>query len=537
MAVTDPIVRIEPTRVTVEPGGQAPVTVTVRNTSDIVEGFRLTVVGAASAWADVVTAKDPGRDESDVVRVYPGQEATATVVFAAPAGSAGIAGQVAFCILAQSVVDPSSSAAAEGDLEIGRVDGLTASITPVTSTGRWSGRHAVKISNWGNSAAKLRLVASDPDDALGYLVHPDTLDLPVGSSAVAAVRVRSRRPFLRGTPVRLPFRVVAEPDRPTRVPTANPAVSDPGRPVLDGALNQKPVLTRGTVALGALGVLAAAAAVVIGVTATPEPETVPTVSESVAAPQDVTVTPVSATSVELRWAPITGRLPETIKVFRIDPSTKSQDPPVTEDEFPVPGSVATRTIKDLEPATEVCFELAAVRGESQSVRTGEACGSTLEAPPEVTPPVSSAPGSSAPGSSAPGSSAPGSSAPGSSAPGSSGPESSAPGSSAPGSSPPGTTSSELPRFGKDWVLVLPFPDDPRSAPLLAQSRQRLEAKGATVGVLALTDYPDATWPFRGKFTILYVGPFSSEADAVGQCPSLEMPGAMCKAYQPGDPAS
>lgn len=530
--MTDPIVRIEPTRVKVEPGGQAPITVTVRNTSDIVEGYRLTVLGSASAWAEVLTAKDPGRDESDVVRVYPGQEATATVVFAAPAGSAGTAGEVPFCVLAQSVVDPSSSAAAEGDLEIGRVDGLTASITPVTSTGRWSGRHTVKISNWGNSATKLRLVASDPDDALGYLVHPDTLDLPVGSSAVAAVRVRSRRPFLRGAPVRLPFRVVAEPDRSGKVPTANPAASDPGRPVLDGALNQKPVLTRSTVALGALGVLAAAAAVVIGVTAKPVPEQVQTVSESVAAPQDVTVTPVSATSVKVSWTPFAGRQPESIKVFRIDPSTSTQEPPVTEDEIPVPGSLATRTIDNLEPATDVCFELAAVRGEAQSARTEPACEKTLAAPTEPTPPESSPPESSPPESSPPESSAPESSAPESSPPESSPPESSAPGSSA-----PGTKALELPQFGEDWVLALPFHDDPQNAILMAERRKSLEAKEAPVGELAVPDYPEATWQFREDWKVLYVGPFASQEDAEAQCPALDLAPSLCAAFQPGDPAS
>ncbi|WP_245159659.1 fibronectin type III domain-containing protein [Blastococcus sp. CT_GayMR19] len=524
--MTDPIVRIEPTRVKVEPGGQAPVTVTVRNTSDIVEGYRLTVLGSASAWADVVTAKDPGRDESDVVRVYPGQEATATVVFAAPAGSAGTAGEVPFCVLAESVVDPSSSAAAEGDLEIGRVDGLTASITPVTSTGRWSGRHTVKISNWGNSAAKLRLVASDPDDALGYLVSPETLDLPVGSSAVAAVRVRSRRPFLRGTPVRLPFRVVAEPDRPGKVPTANPAVSDPGRPVLDGALNQKPVLTRGTVALGALGVLAAAAAVVVLVTAKPTPPPVPAVSESVAAPQDVTVTPVSATSVEVGWSPF-ARPPDGIKIFQIDPATKGQQLPVTLEETAVAGSKNREVIPELPPEQEACFEVVAIRGESESVRTSEACATTPAAPVEVTP---SEPSPSEP---SPSETTPSETSPSVTTPSETGPSGTTPSGTSPSETPP----AGLPQFGDQWVLALPFsPDVPGQAQIMATRRELLENAGMTVGELEVSDYPDASQRFRAGWKVLYVGPFASRAEAEAECAASGLDPTLCGTpYQPGDP--
>jgi hypothetical protein len=537
--VTDPIVRIEPTRVTIEPGGQAPVTVTVRNTSDIVEGFRLSVHGAAAAWADILTAKDPGRDESDVVRVYPGQEGTATVIFAAPAGSAGTAGEVAFCVLAESVVDPSSSAAAEGDLEIGRVDGLAASITPVTSTGRWSGRHTVKISNWGNSAVKLRLVASDPDDALGYLVHPETVDLPVGASSVAAVRVRSRRPFLRGAPVRLPFRVVAEPDPPGKLPSANPMVSDPGRPVLDGALNQKPVLSRGTVALGALAVLAAAGAVVIGVTADPAPVPEPTVSESVAAPQEVTAVGLSATSAQLSWAAF-ARPPETIKVFRIDPATKGQDPPVTQAEISVPGSVSTYTVEDLPPETAVCFEVAALRGESQSLRSSpEACARTLAAPATESTPATTTPAETSPAETTAAESTPATTTPAGTSPAETTAETTGTtGTTAPtGTSGQTTEPPELPSFDDQWVLVLPFnSDDPNSDALLARQRQSLEAAGATVGVLDSADYPDGSWPFRGATTILYVGPFASEQEAEAQCAPLAIPTASCAAFQPRNPS-
>jgi hypothetical protein len=563
--VADPVVRIEPTRLVVEPGGQAPITVTVTNTGQIVEGFRLTVHGAAAAWSDVVTGQPPEEGDPDVLRVYPGQESTATVVFTAPPASAGAAGAVAFAVLAQSVVDPSSSAAAEGDLEIGRVDGLTASITPVTSRGRWSGRHTVRISNWGNAPATLRLTASDPDDALGFLVSPDVVELPVGRSAVAAVRVRSRRPFLRGTPVRLPFRVVAEPDPPGSEPPApTPVASDPHRPVLDGALDQRPVLTKGTVALGALGALVLAAAGVVAVTAAPPPEEEPRASSSVEPPDEPSLEILSATTAKVGWRPF-ARPPDSVLVFRIDPATKDQQPPVTEAEIAHDGGVSVATMDGLPPETEVCFELAAVRGDVQSPRTDPMCEKTPPAPVAASePPTSTAPETPAPTSAAPTSdgsasasasptdsgsatasspptettepsrtepSSPDSSSPaGSSAPGGGGPTTSAP-------APPGT-----PPWPPDaWVLGRPFfHSDPGGEARLATERQDLETAladiadgGLSVTVLDSRRYPELE--FANSADLLVVGPFTSAEAAVALCEPLGWAEQNCRAYRPGPP--
>ena len=43
--MTDPVVRLDSDRVTVEPGGQAQVGVTISNLGRIVEGYTLDVVG------------------------------------------------------------------------------------------------------------------------------------------------------------------------------------------------------------------------------------------------------------------------------------------------------------------------------------------------------------------------------------------------------------------------------------------------------------------------------------------------------------
>ena len=104
---------------------------------------------------------------------------------------------------------PETSAVAEGDLEIGRVFGLQSKITPVTSSGRWRGKHFLEITNWGNAPVQLNLAASDPDGKLAFLIGPELLDLPLGVTGHAQFRVRTLKPFLRGAQVRLPFQLVA----------------------------------------------------------------------------------------------------------------------------------------------------------------------------------------------------------------------------------------------------------------------------------------------------------------------------------------
>ena len=68
----------------------------------------------------------------------------------------------------------------------------------------------IQLSNWGNAPAQLRMNASDPDDALGFYLSPEIVNLPPGGRASVRFSARTKHPFLRGTPVRLPFQVVGE---------------------------------------------------------------------------------------------------------------------------------------------------------------------------------------------------------------------------------------------------------------------------------------------------------------------------------------
>ena len=361
--VTDPVLRLETVRLSVEPGGQVQTTITIQNPGDIVEGYRLDVLGeGASDWGQVLP---------DEVQVYPGQDSTAVLVFNPPSDAIAGTGAFPFAVRARSVVDEETSAVTEGDLDLGRVFGLQAKLSPVTSTGRWRGKHLVQFTNWGNAPVKLKLTATDPDEKLGFAVHPELVEVPIGAEAGAAVLVRTRKPFLRGQPVRLPFTVTAEPDPPEPVARGPagplPIMADPRRAAVDGALNQRPILSRFVVVVAVLALAAIGFGLFLALRPGPPVETA---ALRTGAPKTPTLTAAAkdATTVVLSWDGEAGL--DGYNLYQVAANGKNADIIV------VPGTLQQTEVKDLQPGTQYCFQLQAVRGKIPSGTSPSACAST-----------------------------------------------------------------------------------------------------------------------------------------------------------------
>ncbi len=482
--MTDPLLTMEPERISVEPGGQVSVTITVSNFGTIVEGYDLDVVTESPiTWVQVLPP---------TVSVYPQQQQTVVVVFTPPAGTGAPGGVIPFGVRARSQVDASASSVVEGEVEVGRVFGLQAKLTPVTSSGRWRARHTLQVSNWGNAPARLRLVASDPDQALGYLVQPDVVDVPLGGTTTARIKVKTRQPTLRGTPRRLPFQVVCEPD-PPRPPSAPVSpVSDPSRPVVDGAFMQKPILSRGVVAVAATVAVVAIAAAGIFAFTRPKPlqthqdlgpPTAPT-NFAASAPQTDTVT--------LSWTGV-ARI-EKYSLLYIDPQThgimKNEDVSASLNEFK----------PALAPGTKYCFELQAVRGKYTSDPTAATCATTLA------PPVTGASGPSSPGTSGP----------------SSGSVSGQP--STPGGSQTTGAPGQLTTIPDgQWVgfVQLLVDSAPGAQATITSAQQHLVASGIAAKVIHTSDFPGFNIP--NPAWALIVGPESTSTSATTDCQSAALP--------------
>lgn len=511
---------MEDTAPAAKPGGQVRVSVRVANRGKRVEGYRLDVVGSGVVdWAEVVPPQ---------LDVFPGDEATAVVVISPPAGQAAPSGRWPFGIRARSSLDE-VSAVAEGELEVGGVFGVQSKLVPVTSSGRWRGRHVVHLSNWGNSALTLRLTASDPDAALGFLVRPAEVQLPVGAQTTSVLQVRGRRPFLRGTPVRVPFTVVGEPAGGPPVPGLVP---DPaGRPVLDGALLQKPILSRGVLTLGAVALLLAAGGVAWGVTRPPTAgsagyvDTVPPDQ-----PKNLHAAATGPSTVNLTWAP-----QPRVRQWEIR-SLQGKNGPVFQ-VGPADAAQTSSTVQGLPATRESCFQLRALGFGADGPPSEPICATTLAAPPSASPTASVAtlpppvdPTSPAPAASSaaapvlPVTSVPGESAT-ATATATGGPTS---------PTPTPVRQTDVPLAGAWTAAAIAYATVDPADPGLQKFVTDLQQRGLSPELIYSGSYPDLkpTTLLAAPAYLVIVGRYPSEAEALRACGTIRPITSFCVPVQP-----
>jgi hypothetical protein len=506
--VADPLISLDTERTSAQPGGQARVSITVTNPGTVVEGYQLQVLGPLAPWAEVVPPE---------VSVYPQQETTAAVVISPPTGTGVPSGLQPFGVIARSTLDPNASAVAEGDIDIGEVYGLQAKIIPVTSSGRWRGRHVIQLGNWGNAPAQLKMSASDQDAALGFYLSPEYVTLPPGGTATVRLSARTKHPMLRGTPTRLPFQVVGE--RLDAAAGPLPAVGigygDPSRPVVDAALNQKPILSKGVIALLALLLAGIIALIAYLVTRGPIPDE-PLAPRGAPPKPQLTATTAGPDSIALTWAPIDQV--QQYNLQHVDPKTDS----VTGIEQ-VPGAVNSYTVSKLTPDTDVCFRLSATANGLTGPLSEKVCARTAPPSPSPSPTPPATPTPSPTPIPTPSSSAP------------------APTPSA--SVTPGDPNTD-PIMKQAWIAVASVL--PKSAHPEADAQARvttLTNSGFQAKYLDTRFYPrlllggatPRATPTEESF-LVYVGPFQTQVDADNLCTAISSAtGEPCVSAQPDPP--
>jgi hypothetical protein len=242
--LVDPVLVLGDEPLNVEPGGEVRATVTVRNVGDLVEQYRLEVLGDAARWSQIVPRQ---------ISVLPGgsEEKTVVVVFRPPAPPVTVAGDVPFGLRCVSLEAPDRCAVVEGDLVVGAVVGVQARLENVTPAGRWNGRYQVVLENTGSVPVRLRLAASDSRRMLRFAVAPPEITVEPGRSAPAYVSVQPRQPALRGKSVSHGFSVGYQ------------TVDGDQRGELAGVFEQRPIISKGVIAACLLLVGLAAAGVVL----------------------------------------------------------------------------------------------------------------------------------------------------------------------------------------------------------------------------------------------------------------------------------
>jgi hypothetical protein len=219
---------VAPSSVSVAPGDEQRVVLHVRNGGDIVDSYRLTVVGEAVDWVTV----EPG-----TLSLYPGTEGTATLSFRPPRSSAVRAGELPYGVRVLPSERPGEAVVPEGRVEVLPFHELEAEVVPAERKRRLRARFQVRVANRGNTPVTVLLAVEETSEEVGHALSTGTLTLEPGEETYAGLTVRPRKPLWFGTGVPHPFAV-----RVAREGEEDPVV--PG-----GTYVQQPLLPRWLLAL------------------------------------------------------------------------------------------------------------------------------------------------------------------------------------------------------------------------------------------------------------------------------------------------
>lgn len=195
---------LDPTELSVEPGGEAVCSVRVRNDGPVVDEYSAQVVGAIADWTVM---------EADAVRLFPGDEGVLVLHIRPPRVHRIAPGQVPFGVRVVATSGGQASAVVEeGSVEITAFRELEAAIIPRRSRARLAGRHRVAITNLGNVPVTARLLASDREDVLDVRFRRISVDIVPGHTRKVRTRVRPATTSMQAGPEPHLFQVSVEAD-------------------------------------------------------------------------------------------------------------------------------------------------------------------------------------------------------------------------------------------------------------------------------------------------------------------------------------
>ncbi|GAA4923686.1 hypothetical protein GCM10025331_03250 [Actinoplanes utahensis] len=185
------------------PGSTVSVPVTVRNSGDTVEAYRIEVLGETADWALVEPAE---------INLYPAGSETVTVTFAPPRSPRIAAGERPFGVRIVPSEHPDATVVQEGVLAVEPFQEITAQLQPPSRSGLRQGRFRIDTDNHGNVAEDLTFTAADGTDQVTFALQPATLRAGNGTRAETRLTVRARTWLWWGPPREFPFTAEVRPE-------------------------------------------------------------------------------------------------------------------------------------------------------------------------------------------------------------------------------------------------------------------------------------------------------------------------------------
>lgn len=246
---------VAPKRCQVVPGQPSVITVLVTNTSEVIGGYAIRVLGADPSWVQLST---------DRLSLFPDSSQSFTVVVTVPEGLA--AGERRIAVQIRELTEPHTIAIEDIDLEVPAKPAVHLQLDPVTVYGGRRATFGALVENRGNTSVTGRLVGIDAEDMIRFNFSPDVVQLAPGEHRVIELQTRARR-RLTGSPVVRIFEVGIDESRDRQDNAdlaAGQAATPELKPLATGTFLQRPLLSRGPISL--LGLLAAVTVFAIVIT-------------------------------------------------------------------------------------------------------------------------------------------------------------------------------------------------------------------------------------------------------------------------------
>jgi hypothetical protein len=177
-------VEVSPRRADVTPSIPQPITITVGNTSTVIGGYEILILGADPTWVELETDRislfpDEVRSISGTISVPPG----------IPAGPRQVAVQV------RELTAPYTTSVAELALIVPPAPAVAARIDPPSVIGGKVGQFTVLLENSGNTVVRADLSAEEAESQVAFFFDPERVVLAPGEHAVVDMTATGKRPW------------------------------------------------------------------------------------------------------------------------------------------------------------------------------------------------------------------------------------------------------------------------------------------------------------------------------------------------------
>ena len=181
-----------PAELSVEAGQSASLGALVRNESEIVEHFRISVVGLPDGWWSV---------EQEIVRLLPfgsgDYETGLAVAIHPPRTAQSRAGRWEFEVVATAVAQR-LEARAEAWVDVQPFQALEIMARPPVASGRRSARFYADVRNVGNAPVAVDVGASELEDRCSFVLPAVTTGIVPAQTSAIPIVVRPRKPLILG---------------------------------------------------------------------------------------------------------------------------------------------------------------------------------------------------------------------------------------------------------------------------------------------------------------------------------------------------